>query len=190
MVNFKTHFIHVGNMNNKGTQALFASDVAIVKEIVDGASASVSTSDIPGVTKMKLPLTHILPPMVDIPYDKADQICKSRGYGRSSLYYKGLSLAILMLMPVQMVFSLFSVMLSRMGLKPLYRTEVVEQMKNSNLVISHSDENFKETASQLPLNPYWAVTWWSLLLSRTMDIVVARSLGKPVVLFPNSVGPF
>jgi polysaccharide pyruvyl transferase WcaK-like protein len=187
---FKTHFIHVGNMNNKGTQALFSSDVAIIKEISPDASVSVSTPDIVGVQKLGLPLSHILPPMVDIPYDKADQICKSRGHGRSGFYYKGLTMAILLLMPVQTVFSLFSVLLSRAGLRPLYRGEVVEQFKNSDLVISHSDENFKETASQLPLNPYWALTWWSMLISRTLDIMVARSLGKSVVLFPNSVGPF
>ena len=46
---FKTHFIHVGNMNNKGTQALFSSDVAIIKEISSDASVSVSTPDISGV---------------------------------------------------------------------------------------------------------------------------------------------
>ncbi len=190
MSTFKTHFIHVGNMNNKGTQALFSSDVAIIKEISNDSAVSVSTPDVSGVQKLGLPLTHILPPMVDIPYDKADQICKSRGQGRSGFYYKGLTVAILLLMPVQTALSLFSVMLSRVGLRPIYRSSVIEQMKNSDLVISHSDENFKETASQLPLNPYWAVTWWSMLMSRTLDIMVARSLGKPVVLFPNSVGPF
>ena len=190
MSSFKTHFIHVGNMNNKGTQALFSSDVAIIKEISSDASVSVSTPDISGVQKLGLPLTHILPPMVDIPYDKADQICKSQGHSRNGFYYKGLTVAILMLMPVQTALSLLSVMLSMVGLKPIYRGKVVEQMKNSDLIISHSDENFKETASLLPLNPYWAITWWSMLLSRTFDIMVARALGKPVVLFPNSVGPF
>ena len=125
--------------------------------------------------------------MVDIPYDKADQICKSQGHSRNGFYYKGLTVAILMLMPVQTALSLLSVMLSMVGLKPIYRGKVVEQMKNSDLIISHSDENFKETASLLPLNPYWAITWWSMLLSRTFDIMVARALGKPVVLFPNSV---
>lgn len=191
MTGFKAHFIHVGNMNNKGTQALFASDVAIIKKITDNAATiSVSTSDILGVKKLGLPLTHVLPPMVDLPYDKADQMCKSKGYGRNSLYYKVLSIAILGLMPVQIIFSLVSVVMSRMGLRAVYRSDVIEQVKNSNLVISHSDENFKETASLLPLKPHWLITWWSMLLSRTMDVMVARSLGKPVILFPNSVGPF
>jgi colanic acid/amylovoran biosynthesis protein len=57
-------------------------------------------------------------------------------------------------------------------------------------VISHSDESFKETASSLPLNPVWAVTWWSMLFSRTLEVMVARAFHKPVILFPNSVGPF
>ncbi len=187
---FKAHFIHVGNMNNKGTQALFASDVYAVKAAVVGAVVSVSTPDVWGVKKLGLPLTVVLPPMIDIPYNKADQICKLKQRGRSGFYYKTLTLAILVLMPVQMVFSLLSVFMGKAGLKPFYRGDVIEQMKASSVVISHSDENFKETASSLPLNLQWALTWWSMLLSRTLDVMVARSFGKPVVLFPNSVGPF
>jgi colanic acid/amylovoran biosynthesis protein len=187
---FKVHIIHVGNMNNKGTQALLTSDVLVLDETVNGASISVSTTDIDGVKKLGLPLSRLLPPVVDIPYDKADQLSKRFGFERKGLSYKILTLALLILMAVQIMLSLFSVILSKIGFKALYRSEVIESIKNCNIVISHSDENFKETASLLPLNLYWIITWWSMLISRTVDILVSRSFGKPVVMFPNSVGPF
>jgi len=190
MAVFKVHVVHVGNMNNKGTQALFASDVSVLEEAVNGVSISVSTTDIEGVKKLGLPLSRLLPPMVDIPYDKADQLSKNLGFGRSKVSYKILTLALLILMPVQITLSLFSVMQTKIGFRASYRSKVIESIKNCNIVISHSDENFKETASLLPLNLYWTITWWSMLVSRTMDILVSRSFGKPVVMFPNSVGPF
>jgi colanic acid/amylovoran biosynthesis protein len=42
----------------------------------------------------------------------------------------------------------------------------------------------------LPLNIYWAITWWTMLFERMMEVSVASYLGKPLVMFPNSVGPF
>jgi polysaccharide pyruvyl transferase WcaK-like protein len=190
LTGFKAHIIHVGNMNNKGTQALIASDVSVLSEAVSDALISVSTTDIDGVKKLDLPLSRLLPPMVDIPYERADQISKRFGFDRNSLSYKILTIALLILMPVQIILSLISVILSKIGVTALYRSEVIETIKNSNIVISHSDENFKETASLLPLNLYWIITWWSMLISRTVDIMVSRSFRKPVVMFPNSVGPF
>jgi len=187
---FKAHIIHVGNMNNKGTQALICSDVSVLRQAFKGISISVSTTDIDGVKKLNLPVNRVLPPMVDIPYDKADQISKKLGFNRSSHFYKILTIALLVLIPIQILLSLISVILTKIGIKPAYRKEVVESIRNCNVVISHSDENFKETASLLPLNLYWIITWWSMLISRTIDIVVSRSLNKPVVMFPNSVGPF
>ncbi|XHH09183.1 MAG: polysaccharide pyruvyl transferase family protein [Candidatus Bathyarchaeia archaeon] len=190
MRKLKVHFIHVGNMNNKGTQALFASDVSIIKEVDSYADVSVSTTDIEGINKMKLPLSKVLPPMVDLPYDRADQTIKTLGIGRNGVFYKLLTVSLMVLMPIQTVLSLFSVICCKFGLKPLYRGDVLEKVRSSDVVISHSDESFKETASSLPLNPVWAVTWWSMLFSRTLEIMVARSFHKPVLLFPNSVGPF
>ena len=177
-------------MNNKGTQALICSDVSVLHKAFKGISITVSTTDIDGVEKLNLPVKRVSPPMVDIPYDKADQISKKLGFDRSSYFYKILTIALLVLIPVQISLALGSVVLTKIGFKRVYRKEVIESIKNSNVVISHSDENFKETASLLPLNFYWIVTWWSMLISRTLDIMVSRSLNRPVVMFPNSVGPF
>ena len=128
--------------------------------------------------------------MVDIPYDKADQMIKKLGGKRTDLSYKVIAFGLLLYMIPQILFTIFSIFLANLGLKPLYRGSVVNRFKNSDLVISHSDENFKEFASILTPNPIWVITWWSMLISRTCDIMVAKSLRKPVVMFPNSVGPF
>lgn len=187
----KIHIIHVSNMNNKGTQALFRSDVYTIHETIKNkVFVSVSTTDIEGVNRLALSLDKVLPPVVDVPYEKADQLANKYGFARESLRYKGFVLEMFFRMFVQILLSVFSVAFVKMGLKAFYREEVLNCLKKCDLVISHSDENFKETASLLPLNPYWVITMWSMLFSRTWDILIAKSLGKPVVMFPNSLGPF
>lgn len=188
---FKVHIIHVGNMANKGTQALLISDVSVIREIVgNDVSISVSTVDIEGVKRLNLPLDAITSPLLDIPYEKADFYARKYGFNRKSFKYKMLALASFFLMVIQLLLSAFSILLSKVGLKPLYKADAVKCMKECDLVISYSDENFKETASMLPLNIYWVLAWWSMLASRTWEIVAAKLLNKPVVMFPNSVGPF
>jgi len=183
--------IHVGNMANKGTQALLLSDVSVIKDVVKGdVGFSVSTTDVEGVRRLNLSLNAVLPPMVDIPYEKADFFAKRFGYARKSFTYLAFAVASSFFMFVQIAMSVMSAILVKVGLKGFYRSEVLRYMKDCNVVVSYSDENFKETASLLPLNIYWIATWWSMLLSRAWDILVAKFLGKPVVLFPNSVGPF
>ena len=191
MTTLKVHFVHVGNMNNKGTQALFKSDFNTIKEITNKETfVSVSTTDIEGVKRLNLPMNAVLPPMVDIPYDKADQLIRKFGVTREDIRYKVYVLALLGYMFLQIPLTLLSIFFMKLGLKAFYRSSVLKCIKNCDLVISHSDENFKETASLLPLNPSWVITWWSMLISRTCEVLVARSFGKPVVMFPNSVGPF
>ena len=185
------HIIHVGNMANKGTQALLMSDIFVIKDIVKGDVAfSVSTTDVEGVNRLNLSLAAVLPPMIDIPYEKADYCAKKFGFTRESFRYKGFTIASLIFMPIQIILCIISVILVKVGLKAFYRSELLERVKGCRVVISYSDENFKESASLLPLKIYWLITWWSMLISRTGDILIAKFLGKPVVMFPNSVGPF
>jgi len=189
--NFKVHIIHVGNMANKGSQALIFSDVYVIRKIVgDDVSISVSTTDIEGMRKLGLPLDKITQPLVDIPYEKADSYARRFGFSRKSFWYKILGFASFYLMFVQAFLSVFSIFLSKVGFKPIYRSETIKCMKNCDLIVSYSDENFKEAASMLPLNIYWVLAWWSMLASRAWEIISARLLNKPVVMFPNSIGPF
>lgn len=187
----RVHIIHVGHMSNKGTQALLKSDVAVVREVFGGdVSFSVSTVDVEGVRRLGLPLNAVLPPVVDVPYERADLFARRLGFKRGSLRYKFSALASLVLMLFQAVLSVFSAVLVKAGLRGFYRSDVFESVKNCDVVVSYSDENFKEGASFLPSNVYWILTWWTMLVSRTWDVLVARFYGRPVVVFPNSVGPF
>lgn len=186
----RIHVIHVGNMSNKGTQALLICDIRMIREVLGDPYISVSTTDVEGVRNLGLHLDAVLPSLVDIPYERMDKLAKTFHYGRNSLRYKVLSFAMLFGMLFQIALSIGSVVPAKLGLKTWYRKEVLDHLGKSNLVVSHSDESFKETASQLPLNPFWAVTWWSMLVSRTCEMLVAKSYGRPVVLFPNSIGPF
>lgn len=181
--------IHVANMSNKGTQALLESDISIIGEITQSL-VTISTTDIEGVSRLNLDVEAVLPPIVDLPYERVDQLAKKKRFGRNSVRYKIWSLAMLVNMFFQLLFSILSVGLVKLGLRAPYRGEVIEKLRNCDLVISHSDESYKESATLLPLNPLWALTWWSLLVARTWEVMVAKSLDKPVILFPNSVGPF
>lgn len=188
---FKVHIIHVGPMSNKGTQGLLKSDISVIKDTIKSNVAfSVSTTDVEGVRRLNLSLDAVLPPMVDIPYEKADLHARKFGFARASWRYKAFAIACLVCMFIQTILSAISVVFVKVGLKAFYRAEVLKHLKDCNIVISSSDENFKETASLLPLNIYWIVTWWSMLVSRTWEVLIANFLCKPVVMFPNSVGPF
>ncbi len=183
--------IHVGNMANKGTQALLRCDISLIAKIVlDKVAFAVSTTDVQGVRKLNLPLAAVFPPMVDIPYERADILAKQRRVSRDSWKYKAVALASLMSMPIQMVLSALSAVLLKNGLRPFYRSEFLENLKNSRIIVSYSDENFKEAASMLPMNIYWVLTWWSMLISKMWDILIVKYLGKPLIVFPNSIGPF
>jgi len=191
LVSPRVHVIHVGSMNNKGSQALLKSDIAVMKEIFcDDVHFSVSTTDVEGVRKLGLPLDAVLPPVVDIPYERADFFARKLGYERRSREYKVFALASLVFMVFQAALSVFSAVLVKVGLKGFYRSEVLEHVKRCDLVVSYSDENFKEGASFLPLNVYWILTWWTMLISKTWDVLMAKYYCKPVVMFPNSMGPF
>ena len=186
----RVHVIHVGNMSNKGTRALFICDIHVIRDVLGDPYISVSTTDVEGVNDLGLHLDAVLPPLVDISYERADKLARAFHFGRNSLRYKILSLVMLVCMLFQIVLSAGSVFVVMLGLRSPYRGEVLDHLSNCNLVVSHSDESFKETASQLPLNPFWAVTWWLMLLSRTHEMLVAKSFRRPIVLFPNSIGPF
>ena len=186
----KCHIIHVGTMNNKGTQALLISDVSLLKTFLKDPSISVSTTDVEGVKDLNLPLEAVVPTIVDIPFKKADALSKRFKIGRSGLKYKLLIISGLLLMFIQVLLSLISALFIKMGLKPIYRGEVLKRMKDCDLVISCSDENFKESASLLPTNFYWIATWWSILFERTLEILMAKFFNRPVIMFPNSIGPF
>jgi polysaccharide pyruvyl transferase WcaK-like protein len=192
LVNAKIHIIHVGPMTNKGTQALLKSDDFALREILGReVELSVSTADMDGVKRLNLPLsTVIVPTIIDLPYVIADNLAMRLHLPRRSIGYKILSLYSLFLMFCETALLVLSACFARVKLPLFYRRNVLKHMIDSDVVVSCSDENFKETASMLPLNLYWAITWWTMLFERMMEVSVAKFFKKPVVMFPNSVGPF
>jgi colanic acid/amylovoran biosynthesis protein len=90
----------------------------------------------------------------------------------------------------QTLLAIFSAILTKIGLGALYRRNFFSYINDCDLVVSCSDENYKEAASLLPTNLSWQVTWWTYIFYRTLEISIAKFLNKPIVMFPNSVGPF
>ena len=183
--------IHVGDMDNKGSEVLLRSDISVIREILGGGvSLSVSTVNVEGVRKLNLPLTAVLPTVADVPYKTADSLARKSGINRNTIKYKAFAVASLIYLFIQTTLSVISAFLTKIGLKTLYRSEVFNNIKNADLVISCSDENFKEAASLLPSNLYWVLTWWTMLFQRTFELNIAKYIGRPVVVFPNTIGPF
>ncbi len=178
-------------MANKGTQALLASDVRQLRDTIKGKIVfGVSTTDIDGTQRLNLNLETVLPPLIDILYERTDSLARKYGFSRESLTYKVFSALGPLIMFSQMLLCVVSCFLVKIRLQPLYRAKIFQNMKNCKVVICCSDENFKESVSCLPLKPAWLAAWWSMLISRTMMIVTAKFFRKPVIVFPNSVGPF
>jgi polysaccharide pyruvyl transferase WcaK-like protein len=178
-------------MDNKGSEVLLRSDISVIREIFrEDVSLSVSTVNVEGIKKLNLPLDAVLTTVADVPYKTADHLARKARINRNTIKYKAFSIASLVYLLVQTTSSVISALLVKLGLKTLYRSEVFNNMKNCDLVISCSDENYKEAASLLPSNLYWTITWWTMLFQRAFEVTVANFIGKPIVVFPNSIGPF
>jgi colanic acid/amylovoran biosynthesis protein len=184
------HIIHVGSVTNKGTHALLKSEVLELRRIYENAEISVSTSDVETLKHLETNI-EAFPSLVDIPYERSDLEARKYKYDRDTLRYQFHILIYTFLMFLQAFLSILSCVLVKANFKPIYRGEVIKQLKDSDLIVSTSDENFKEGSLYLPFNIYWKLACWSMLFSRMWDILIAKKLfKKPIVVFPNSVGPF
>ncbi|MGB9623136.1 MAG: hypothetical protein ACPL07_04745, partial [Candidatus Bathyarchaeia archaeon] len=155
MKTVKIHIFHVGDMNNKGTEALIKSDVQILEELLGNVSISISTTDVEGVKRVGVRSDIVLPLLLNIPYSFADNMTKRLGISRYSLKYKILAVMGVLNLFIGTVLLIFSTILTRIGLRPIYRSKALKRIKDCDLVISCSDENFKEAASLLPTTFYW-----------------------------------
>lgn len=189
--NLKILILHVGTMANKGTQALVKSEFAEICKLYKKVEMSVSTTDVSGVEEYGPRYKNITPTLVDIPYEKADERAKKYHYSRDSLVYKLHAIYRLFISIFQIPLTLISSILVKIGLPGLCKSKTLLCMKECELIISTSDENFKEGSSNLPLSLIWLVTWWMMLFSRMWDLVIAKKIfKKTIIVFPNSVGPF
>lgn len=137
------------------------------------------------------PHLKVSPPLIDIPFELADSKAIQSKKSRKSWNYKFYLVAYTLLVPIQAVLSVFSCLLLNAKLPSFYRSEKLRQLRESDLVISTADENFKEGSLHFQYNLTWKILWWFMLFSRTWEILVAKkAFGKPVIVFPNSLGPF
>lgn len=189
-VQVRIHIIHVGSVTNKGTYALLKAEVSELKRIYGNPEISVSASDVETLRLLE-PAFKVCPPLIDIPYERADSKVIRHKKGRDSWTYKFYLIACTILMALQVAVSLISSILVNANIKSLYRSETLKQFKGSDLIVSTADENFKEGSLYLPHNVKWKLAWWSMLFSRMWDIIIAKKVfKKSIVVFPNSVGPF
>jgi polysaccharide pyruvyl transferase WcaK-like protein len=178
-------------MANKGAQALLSSDVSMLREIFVDPYISVSTFDPESVVAHGPLVNKIIPGLVDVPYKKADLRAKRLSYGRDALVFKIDLMVRSLFVPFQGVLALVSCILAQAGLGYFYRTEVVKALKDSDLIVSTSDENFKEGNLNFQFSIVWLIIWWSMLFQRTLEVMVSKGVfHKKVVMFPNSIGPF
>jgi polysaccharide pyruvyl transferase WcaK-like protein len=186
----RIHIIHVGSVTNKGTLALVRVQVAELNRICSNPDISVSTCD-PEILRFTMPEVTSVSLLIDIPHEKADVEARKRGIDRDSFKYVLSLMAYSIRMIPETIFSLFSAFLFSLGLRRLYKSSVLTQISNSNLVISTADENFKEGSSNLPFNVYWRFVSWTTLFSRTLEILITKRIfKKTIMIFPNSIGPF
>lgn len=184
------HVIHVGSTTNKGTYALLKSEILQLKKLYKNAEISVSTSDIDTLTRLE-PTLNVYPPLVDIPYERADLEVTRRNRDRETKLYKFYLFAYTFFMFVQAFVSIISSVFIKLNLKPIYRSETLKKLDQADLIISTADENFKEGTLFLPFNLYWKLASWTMLFSRMWDIIIAKRIfRKNIIVFPNSVGPF
>jgi len=185
------YIFHAGNMNNRGTQALISSDVSTINKIFNNnVDIIISTSDIPGVKKLNLNIKEITSTLIDIPFEKSDELIRKKGELKRGLKYILFSLFYFIRMFLQLFLVFLSTLSMKIGLRPFYQSKILNYIKKSDIIISCSNENYKEGSSLYSLNIFWLMTWWSLLFSRTVDVSISTMLKKRVILFPNSVGPF
>ena len=184
------HIIHVGSVTSKGTYALLKAELSELKRICPSSEISVSTTDCYSLRRLE-PNLKASPPLIDIPYEIADSKAIQNKKSRRSWNYKFYLVTYTLLVPIQAVLSLFSCLLLNANLPSFYRSEKFRQLRESDLIISTADENFKEGSLHFQYNVTWKLLWWFMLFSRAWDIIVAKkAFRKSVVVFPNSLGPF
>jgi polysaccharide pyruvyl transferase WcaK-like protein len=188
----KISIIHVGDLNNKGAYALLKTEISELRRIYGNPELSFCVSNANFMDSVKRETgSEAFPPLVDIPYERADAKAVLQKKSRHSMAYKLYLIAYTFLSFSQILFALFSMILVRMGLKPIYRQRTHAELAKSDLVVSTADENFKEGASGLPFNILLRVVSLQILLSRLIDTITAKRVyKKPIILFPNSIGPF
>jgi polysaccharide pyruvyl transferase WcaK-like protein len=186
----KICIIHVGSVLNKGTHAQVTTEIATLKRALRSVDATVSTCDIDSLRILE-PEIKAVPSIVDIPFFKADNLTRRMGRSERSTRYRVVAAAWAVIVILEIPLALFSSVIAKLVRKPFYRSRTINSIQECCLVVSTSGENFREGCRFLPATLTWKLTWWSILFSRMWEVVIVkRILKKPIIVFPNSIGPF
>ena len=187
----RVHIIHVGSVQNKGTYALLRSEISEIRRTCENnVEISVSTDDVEALENLE-PNLKVYPGLIDIPFSRTDIALRRGRRRRTFLSYGMWIMRHTCLMMLQAFLATASALSMSIGVKPRYRTETLLRIRECDLVISTADESFKEGSVYMRLNVYWMLNWWTILFSRMVEIlIVKRLLAKPLIVFPNSIGPF
>jgi polysaccharide pyruvyl transferase WcaK-like protein len=142
-----------------------------------------------------------MPPLIDTPVARADLHAKKKGCNRETWRYKLYAVVYSLLMFLQVFLCLVSITLTKFHLKGIYRPKVITQLREADVIIFSGGEGVKEGSSYVPYDTYirrkpallmyHIIYWWLILFSRMCTIVIIRKIfKKPIVVFPNSIGPF
>jgi polysaccharide pyruvyl transferase WcaK-like protein len=172
---------------NRGDLAIIESEIQEMQRIAGNAEISISAV-FPKTLETLLPGIRVVPSLVDMPTVCADSKARDRKSFRY-LFYIGLYSVVMLF---QCGLALGSAMISTFFSKTLYRPEVIAEFKNADLVIFNGGEAFKEGSVFLSDQAYakQKPVWWIYLFQKLwIMLIIARVFKKPIVVFPNTVGP-
>lgn len=164
------------NVANKGDQAILRSEINILKEIFENVEISASTLWSEELLKRMEPNLHVCRPLIDFRVGRKES---------PLIFYPFLFF-------LQFFLSMISIMLAKIHLKPLYRSDVIDQYQHADLIISSGHEPFMEgSLYQKRYSVYYKGANLFMLFWGAYDAFIAKKIfRKPFMTFPQSIGPF
>jgi polysaccharide pyruvyl transferase WcaK-like protein len=170
----KVFLSQVCDVGNKGDQAILKSEVSFLKSVFPGVDVCVSTLWSHELVKKIESGVTVHSSLVDLRFHNRDV---------PSVLFPAVFV-------IQVFLSTLSALLARYGLPAFYRSEIMNDIKAADLVLSSGHQPFNEGS-------FHSKTLWSKLGSLfvlfwgVMDVFIAKKVfNKPFVTFPQSVGPF
>jgi polysaccharide pyruvyl transferase WcaK-like protein len=172
---------------NRGDLALVESEVDELRRIYKNPEICISAV-FPQSFERLLGEVTFVPPLLDMPTVNADMKAKSR---KKAVYGFYLTLYTVRMM-LQFLFVLLSTVVFRLGLQAYYRPNVIKQFVHSDIVLFNGGESFKEGSFFLSERSFMQQkpAWWIYLFQKLLIVMlVTKAFKKPLLAFPNTVGP-
>jgi len=162
--------------SNKGDQAIFQSEISLLKRIFPRIEISASTLWSEKLFTYIEPDVHFCRPLVDL---------KIKGKDCPTILCP-------LLLVIQVLLSAMSIIFLKIHLKAPYRADTLNQFLYADLIISSGHEPFMDGSFRQNKYPIYSrtanlfVLFWGVC-----DVFVAKKVfRKPFITFPQSVGPF